>query len=206
MSEHDPNAINRLIIGFTDLQERWESDPDNFDWSQLQALSREGAQAYNEGAGPSFHALAIDGAPHTEFHERFLAYSLQGGFDPFKLSRYGSGTGEIPVIDHASLAEASFSSPSAARMRATLMEIARARFAPLTQASGGTRKLYDAGLSRQVEACAESIPLDLLAEIEPELTKRHPGEPKAQAVAVDPVEGYLSAAEMIVDGNLKPYG
>ncbi|MGE5622955.1 MAG: hypothetical protein ACM3WS_07370, partial [Bacillota bacterium] len=101
MTRHDPDEINRLIGEFTDLQEEWEKDPDAFDWSRLQALAYKGAHAYNEGYGPSFHALALDGVRHTEFHERLLTHLLHAGFDPFKLARTGSETAEIPVIDHA---------------------------------------------------------------------------------------------------------
>jgi hypothetical protein len=204
MSEHDPNQINRLIGKFTDLQELWESAPEAFDWALLQALAREGAHAYNEGAGPSFHALAIDGALHSRFHERFLAYLLQEGFDPFKLSRAGTGTAEIPVIDHASLAEEARSNPSSERMRAALMEVARARFTPVVQEIQQGKPNSSPWLYRVVEACAESIPVDLLEEIAPELVKPHHGEVKLESV--DPIEGYLSAAEIIVDSNSKPYG
>jgi hypothetical protein len=204
MSQYDPNEINRLIGEFVDLQERWESDPGTFDWAPLLALARKGALAYNEGAGPSFHALALDGAQHSEFHERFLTYSLQAGFDPFKLARAGSGTAEIPVIDHASLAEAALSNPSSARMRASLMEVARPKFESLAQEIQRGKPKSSLWLFRVAEACAESIPLDLLEQIAPELAKPHHGEVKGQAV--DPIEGYLSDAEMIVDSNSKPYG
>lgn len=204
MSEHDPNEINRLVGEFMDLQERWECDPNTFDWAPLQALAQKGAHAYNEEAGPSFHALALDGAQHSEFHERFLGYSLQADFDPFKLARAGSGTEEIPVIDHASLAEAALSNPSSSRMRASLMEVARVRFEPLAQEIERGKPKSSLWLYRVAEACAESIPLDLLERIEPELAKAHHGEVKGQAV--DPVEGYLSTAEVIVDSNSKPYG
>jgi hypothetical protein len=204
MSDHDPNEINRLIGRFTDLQEEWESDPDRFDWALLEALARRGAHAYNEGAGPSFHALALDGALHSEFHERFLACSLRAGFDPFKLSRAGTGTPEIPVIDHASLADEALSNPSSVRMRATLMELARARFAPLADEIQRGKASYSPWLFRVVEACAESMPIDLLERIMPELARPHHGQAKRQTV--DPVEGYLSDAEVIVDINSKPYG
>lgn len=204
MSQHDPYEINRLIGEFADQQERWESDPDGFDWTLLQALSRKGAHAYNEGAGPSFHALALDGVQHAEFHERFLAYSLQAGFDPFRLARTGDATAEIPVIDHASLAEAALSNPSSARMRASLMELARRNFEPLAQEIQTGKADSSHWLFRVVEACAESVPLDLLEQVAPELARSHPGEAKRQAV--DPVEGYLSSAEVIVDNSSKPYG
>jgi hypothetical protein len=203
MSQQDVDQINRLIGRFMDLQEQWECAPAAFDWSALQVVARDGALAYNEGAGPSFHALALDGVQHGELHERFLAYSLEAGFDPFKLARAGSGTTEIPVIDHAGLAEAALSNASSSRMRASLMEIARARFAPLAQEiqSGKTPAPW---LFRVVEACAESIPLDLLEQIAPELARPHHGQVKKQSV--DPVEGYLSAAELIVESGTKPYG
>jgi hypothetical protein len=204
MSEHDPNEINRLIGRFTDLHEQWQSNPDAFDWGLLQTLARQGAHAYNEGSGPSFHALALDGAQHSEFHERFLAFSLQAGFDPFKLSRAGTGTPEIPVIDHASLAEETRSNPSSARMRAALMELARARFAPLAQEIQSGKPSASSWWYRVVEACVESIPVDLLEEIAPELVKPHHGEVRKQSV--DPVEGYLSIAEVIVDSKNYPYG
>jgi hypothetical protein len=204
MSQRDPNEINRLIGQFTDLQEQWESDPKDVDWTQLQALARKGAYAYNEDSGPSFHALALDGVEHSEFHERFLAYSLEAGFDPFKLTRVGTGTAEIPVIDHASLAEAALFNASSARMRAALMEVARTRFEPLMQEIQDNKSNMSDRLFHVITACAESIPLDLLEKIAPELAKPHHGEAKGQTV--DPVEGYLSTAEVLVDSNSKPYG
>jgi hypothetical protein len=202
MSQHDPNEINRLIVRFTDLQERWENEPAGFDWDLLQALAQEGAHAYNEGSGPSFHALALDGTQHQEFHERFLAYSLQAGFDPFMLSRVSSRGEEIAVIDHACMAEAALWNTSSARMRAALMDIARARFEPLAQQMQGGKP--DARLLRVIEACCESIPLDLLEQIAPELARRHHEIERQQNV--DPIEGYLSFAEKTVDINSKPYG
>lgn len=202
MHPHDPDEINRLIGEFVDLQEQWESDPDAFDWKRLQALAEKGARAYNEGSGPSFHALALDGVQHSEFHERFLGYSLHAGFAPFRLARPGTGVAPIPVIDHASLAEAALSNASSARMHASLMELARARFTPLARdAQSGT---LSAESFRVIEACAESIPLDLLEQIAPELAKPHRGEGRQQTV--DPVEGYLSTAEMIVENRSRPYG
>jgi hypothetical protein len=204
MSAHDPNEINRLIGRFTDLQEAWERDPGAFDWAQLQELAREGAHAYNEAAGPSFHALALDGARHSEFHLRFLEYSLQAGFDPFKLSRAGTGMPEVPVIDHASLAEEALSNPSSVRMRAMLMDVARTKFTPLADEIEKGKASSSPWLLRTVEVCAESIPVDLLERIVPELAKPHRGQVRRDSV--DPVEGYLSDAEVIVDINSKPYG
>ncbi|MDB5730036.1 MAG: hypothetical protein JWQ00_3241 [Noviherbaspirillum sp.] len=205
MSPYDPNEINRLIGEFTDLQDAWQNDPAAFDWTPLVALARRGATAYNEGYGPSLHALAIDGALHTEFHERFLSESLRAGFDPFKLARVGSGTAEVPVIDHASLAEEADSNPSSERMRAALMEVARARFGPLVQEYGeDRRKLGETPLYRTVEACAESIPLDILDIIAPELARLHHTAPKPGQV--NPAEGYLSGAEMAVDRFSKTLG
>jgi hypothetical protein len=88
-------------------------------------------------------------------------------------------------------------------MRATLMEIARARFEPMARdiRSGS---LNPSSILHVVEACAESIPLDLLEQIAPELARQHHGE--AKSGTVDPVEGYLSTAEFIVDRNSQPYG
>lgn len=204
MNEHDPDRINRLIGKFSDLQEQWEEDPDAFDWAELQALARDGAQAYNEGAGPSFHALALDGVEHGEFHERFLAYSVESEFDPFKLSRAGNAAAEIPVVDHADLMESASYNPSSARMRASLMELARARFESIAkEAQGGSADA--AAALRIVEACAESIPNDILEKFAPELVRSHEGE-EVKDKTVDPVEGYLSSAEAIVDRNTLPYG
>lgn len=203
MRPRDPDEINRLIGEFTDLQEEWENDPEAFEWSRLQELAEESAQAYNEGSGPSFHALAIDGVPHGTFHERFLAYAVKGGFDPFKLVSPGSAATAIPVIDHASLAEAAMSNPVSARMRAFLMELAQARFAPLAQ-QVQEGKLDASRWFPVIEACVESMPYDLLAEIAPELAKSHHGNTRRQAV--DPVEGYLSIAEVIAEFGSRPYG
>ncbi len=203
MSRNDPDEINRLIGEFVDLQEAWEREPAAFDWAPLRALARRGAHAYNEDAGPSFHALAIDAVAHGEFHERFLAYSLEADFDPFKLARPGSGAAAIPVIDHAALAEATLANPSSARMRAALMEVARTRFTPLARdAQGGRHLPHD--MFDLIEACAESIPLDLLEQIAPELAKEHHGDVKRQSV--DPTEAYLSSAEFLLDANIRTHG
>lgn len=204
MIPHDPDEINRLIGAFTDLQEHWENDPDAFDWSRLEALARAGAHAYNECCGPSFHALALDGIQHGEFHERFLAYSLNADFDPFKLSKAGNTAEEIPVIDHASLADSALWNPSSARMHASLMELARQRFAPLADEIRRSNPPSSHPLFMTVEACAESLPVDLLERISPELAREHHGETRKQSV--DPIEGYLSAAEVVVESNTKPYG
>ncbi len=204
MRRHDPDEINRLIGEFMDLQERWENDPDTFDWSRLRTLARNGAHAYNEDAGPAFHALALDGVPHSEFHERFLADSLHAGFDPFKLASPGTEVAAVPVIDHANLAEAALSNPSSSRMRASLMELARARFTPLTQETQAGKPIFSTPWYTIVEACAESFPLDLLTQLAPELAKPHRRDIRRQAV--DPTEGYLSSAEVIVETSNRPYG
>lgn len=203
MNEDNPDLVNQLIGEFSDLQEIWEGHPESFDWGRLESLARQGAHAYNEGFGPTFHALALDGVEHGEFHERFLAYLLQAGFDPFKLALPGTGVAPVPAIDHASLAESAFSNPSSARMRAALMEIARERFAPLAEEAGRSGKIPPDAYE-VVEACAESIPLDLLERIAPELARPHHGEVRRQSV--DPVEGYLTSAEVIVESSHAPYG
>ncbi|HYD62783.1 MAG TPA: hypothetical protein VEC35_20685 [Noviherbaspirillum sp.] len=203
MSEDDPDLVNRLICEFSDLQEIWESRPETFDWAPLQELARRGAHAYNEGRGPSFHALALDGVDHREFHERFLLYLLQAGFDPFRLARPGTGVAHVPVIDHSSLAESAFSNPWSARMRAILMEIASARFAPLAEEASKSGRISDEAYEL-VDACAESIPLDMLERIAPELARSHPGETRQEDI--NPVEGYLSPAEVIIESGHAPYG
>jgi hypothetical protein len=202
MSQNGAIEINGLISEFMDLQEQWARDPSAFDWKTLQALAQKGASAYNEGNGPSFHMLALDGVRHSEFHERFLAYSLEAGFDPFKLARAGSGNVLIPVLGHSGLAEAANMNPSSAQMRASLMEIAQKRFGPLAQEGGeGTQ---DPNLIRTIEACAESIPLDLLAKFVPELAKSHTWATGRDSL--EAVEGMLSDAELIADNISKPYG
>jgi hypothetical protein len=129
---------------------------------------------------------------------------MRAGFDPFKLSRPGSVGAEVPVIDHADLADAAEFNPSSARMRAMLMEFARARFALLAEDFRCGRRTSASWQFRVVEACAESIPRDLLENIAPELVRPHHGEVREQKV--DPVEGYLSIAEVIIDSNTLPYG
>lgn len=203
MSRTDPDAINRLICRFTDLQERWAHEPDRFDWELLRALARDGAQAYNEGAGRSFHALALDGTQHTVFHERFLDASLEAGFDPFKLVHPGSGAAPQPVIDHADLAEEAQDNSSAARMRAALMDMARARFEPVVQEMEDAQGDPPDWLLETASTCGESFPADLLQRISPELANG------AHSVggkhSVNPLEGYLTAVEVIVDQR-QPYG
>jgi hypothetical protein len=204
MSRHDPDEINRLIGRFSDLQEQWESAPQAFDWTVLQALARESALAYNEGAGPSFHSLALDGVRHTEFHERYLAYSLEAGFDPFKIIRAGPEGPEIPVIDHASLAEEAMTNPESARMRASLIDLARAKFGPLVQEGRSGEPDPSDPLYQVAEVCGESMPGDLLEKIAPELARSHREKERRQMG--NPVEGYLSNAELSVDDRFGPYG
>jgi hypothetical protein len=203
MSQNDPDAVNRLIGKFSDLQEIWESNPETFDWPALEALAQNGAQEYNEGAGPSFQALALDAVEHTEFHERFLAFLLKAGFDPFRLARPGTGAAPVPVIDHADLADNADSNPSSARMRAALMELARVRFGPLADEARSKGRI-SSDMYPVIEACAESIPLDLLEAIAPDLATSHHGESDRRSV--NPVEGYLSSAEATVESGHAPYG
>ncbi|HYD82376.1 MAG TPA: hypothetical protein VEC06_21440 [Paucimonas sp.] len=210
--ERDPHEINRLIGEFMELLEKWQHDPGAFDWGALRTLAHRGAAAYNDGGGPSFHALALDGVEHGEFHERFLEYSLEAGFDPFKLSRLGSASAELPVIDHAGLADAARVNPSSARMRAALMELARARFGTLAE-RGETQGESDpsgatAALRRTAIACSESLPSDLLEGIAPDLAAAAADSQRRRTAtaAVDPVEAYLTTAEARVDRSSKPYG
>jgi len=202
MSERDPDAINRLIGEFIDLHEAWERGADTFDWKRLESLAREGAHAYNEAAGPSFHALALDGVLHDAFHERFLEYSLHAGFDPFKLVQPGNDAAAIPVIDHDDLAEAALSNASSARMHDRLLALAHERFEPLVAA------LRDGGelapeMFKNIEACAESIPPELLRQLAPQLLSRHIA-PRRQRT--DQAEGYLSTAEARVENSRRPHG
>jgi hypothetical protein len=113
--------------------------------------------------------LALDGVPHGEFHERFLNYSLEAGFDPFKLVKTGNGNTMTPVLSHSSLAEAARGNPFSARMQATLMALARVRFGETGQ---DINRITDANWLRTIEAAAESIPLDVLQRIAPELANR----------------------------------
>ncbi|MFC7514825.1 hypothetical protein ACFQUU_07405 [Herbaspirillum sp. GCM10030257] len=204
MSQHSPDGINRLVGDFMDLQEQWENDRENFDWRVLQELAQRSVHAYNEGAGPSFQALALDGMRHNEFHERFLSYLLQAGFDPFHLSSAGSGAAEIPVIDHASLAEAAESNPFSARMRSMLMDLARKHFEPLARDVESGMQASAAPLFPAAKACAESIPEDLMQRIAPELVAQVGAMPSRQQI--NPTEGYLSAAEVETDNSRRPYG
>jgi hypothetical protein len=204
MAQHDPDEINRLVWHLTDLQETWENQREAFDWAALEALAQTGAHAYNEGAGPSFHSLALDAVEHREFHERFLGYLLQAGFDPFKLSFNGAGVEALPVIDHADLAQAATWNPVSERMRATLMELARARFEPLAKEVESGKEAAAQPMFATVEACAESIPEDLMRRIAPELVRPHRGTIRKKSV--NPVEGYLSTAEVEVEGSRTPVG
>lgn len=108
--------INALIGEFLDLQEQWAEAPDAFDWQPLQDLAARGANAYNEGAGPSFHMLVLDGVEHAEFHARFLEYSLAAGFDPRKEVYGDEGHQHMQVLDLESLDRAAAGNPYSFRM------------------------------------------------------------------------------------------
>jgi hypothetical protein len=195
--------ITELIMRFTQLQEQWQSDPNAFEWSKLDALAREGASAYNDQAGPAFHALALDGVLHSEFHERFLGYALEAGFDPFKVEKGASDDAWFPVIDHQTLEAAARSNPVSARMHERLKEIAKLRFEPLAKDIEQGADKFSHPMFRAAEACAESIPAELLARIAPELVRHSTatfgsGRP-------DTEESFLSTAEQIIDSRT-PYG
>lgn len=154
--------INVLVGRFLDLQEEWENNPAAFDWSALQALAQEGAHAYNEGAGLSFHMLTLDGVEHGEFHERFLNDSLAAGFDPFKLVNTGSSSAHLPVFNHAGLAEAADANAASKRMRAALMQLASDRFtATVEQIERNEDSANAASDQASIVACSDSVPPEL---------------------------------------------
>lgn len=125
MNTQTTDDINPLLWQFQDLQASWEVFPEKFDWTALRALAVAASHAYNEGSGSSFHILALDGVPHGEFHLRFLEYSLEAGFDPFKLVQAGAGGQRLaPVFGHESLAEAARHNPWSASMQERLRQAA----------------------------------------------------------------------------------
>ena len=151
---------NILIGRFMNLQESWEDNPDRTDWAAVDAVARDGAAAYNDGSGHSFHYLMLDGVPHTSFHERFLKSSLDAGFDPFRLTSIGEGAPPTPVLDHDALAEAAKDNASSAAMQEMIRQFARKRFD-----SGNWAALPADQRQRILETGADSIPADLLDEL-----------------------------------------
>ncbi|HEY4316703.1 MAG TPA: hypothetical protein VGN04_03790 [Herbaspirillum sp.] len=149
--------INKLVGDFIYLQEQWEDNPSAFPWDELEALAKAGALAYNEGSGPSFHILALDGLEHGEFHEKFLAFSLLAGFDPFKIVHMGADARPATVINHDGLAECSECNEYSARMRTMLVEAARRRFGPGVV----TQFKTPAENAAAMILCSASIPPDL---------------------------------------------
>jgi len=154
-----PNDINQLVGQYLDLQEQWQDSPETFNWEGLRAVASAGANFYNEGNGPSFQILAIDGMEHGEFHLRFLEDSLRAGFEPFKLVQLGSGRGVAPVFSHESLAYAALQNPWSARMQACLYNVARTRFG-LNEVDGINARGSD--FARVIEFCRDSIPPDVI--------------------------------------------
>jgi len=161
MNMPKPNEINQLIGRFLELQEQWEDAPDHFHWDALKALAAAGANAYNEGNGPSFQILTIDGMRHGEFHAKFLEYSLQAGFDPFKLVPSASGRGVVAVFGHEALAAAAQDNPCSARMLASLHSLARRRFEAELMSPTYSR----ADLERTLLYCRDSIPTDVFEKL-----------------------------------------
>ncbi|TFV90148.1 hypothetical protein E4K72_21190 [Oxalobacteraceae bacterium OM1] len=151
--------INRLVGEFMDLYQEWNEAPSRFDWERMKSLAAEGAQAYNEGRGPSFHILAFDGYPLDELHERFLDYLLDAGFDPFETVPTADSANYIAVFNHDGLADAARSHPAASRMMLRLRSMARHR---LLHADAAERQ-------RIVLLCQESIPADVVEEMAPAL-------------------------------------
>jgi hypothetical protein len=155
-----PNDTNMLIGRFMDLQEGWEDNPEQTDWAAVDALAKDGAHAYNDGAGLSFHLLMLEGICHTPFHERFIKTSIDEGFDPFTLTMSGQGALANPVINHENLAEAAQENSSSAAMQETIRQFARKRFD-----ATGWASLSAEQRQRVLATCADSIPEDLLAEL-----------------------------------------
>jgi hypothetical protein len=201
MNQHDGIDINWLLGEFFALEEEWKEDPLAFTWDKLRTLAWTGARAYNEGRGPSFHALAIDGMIHNEFHYRFLLYSIEAGFDPFKLTCAGTGPSSS-VISHDDLAEASLANPWSARMRELLFEEASKRF-PLQDVENAPEDVVGEAGIRTIEACAPSIPVALLERVSPELVSYHPR--KADGHKINAVEAYLSVAEVAAEDSKSPW-
>lgn len=170
MSHGKNISINELVGEIYDLQEQWEDDPVTFNWEKLKETARKGAHAYNEGAGPSFHALVLDGVCHTEFHDRFLRYSIEAGFDPFMLVRTGSGNNASPVISHESLMQASRMNKISDGMRTALVDIAR-RFSRLKNDINNGSDPGSAHLLAVIQACSDSFPLEMLKDAAEELAK-----------------------------------
>ena len=162
MNTQQTKSINQLVGQFLDLQEQWQDAPESVDWAQLKALALAGADFYNEGRGLSFHIVALDGMAHGEFHLRFLEYSLEAGFDPFKLVRPGSGQTMVPVFAHESLADAAKLNPWSARMQALLRNAARKRFGAIDV---DNTRVSSLGIAQIIEACRDSIPADLFEKL-----------------------------------------
>ncbi|HZW13669.1 MAG TPA: hypothetical protein VFF81_10825 [Noviherbaspirillum sp.] len=199
MDQQDDIEINSLTGEFLAGAEEWEGDPRAFSWDRLRLLAQKAAHAYNEGRGPSFHALALDGVAHNEYHFRFLQYSLQAGFDPFRLASSGTGSLPGPVINHEDLAEASLANPWSEQMRNLLFEEARRRFPQLTTADGAAGRVTEDEL-RIIGACAASIPRELLERVSADLLSAHPKRTSKQKV--NATEGYLSPAEVAAESGV----
>lgn len=203
MSQSHTADVNALVTRFTDLQEQWEREPDHFQWDALQELARAGAHAYNDGAGPSFHALVLDGVPHSEFHENFVRFSMEAGFDPFRVGSAGASQNAMrALLDHAALAQAAAGNPASARLHAMFLEHAQQRYAPMVEQVRGGNADVAAQLRPVFTASAESIPRELLAAVVPELARSHDGGTRGQFPGE---EGYLSAPESIID-SARPHG
>ena len=162
MSTQKYSDINQLLGRFFDLQDQWTESPEHFDWEALKVLAAAGADFYNEGNGLSFQILATDGIDHGEFHLRFLEYSLEAGFDPFKLVRRGSGDAVAPAFAHESLADAAERNPWSARMQARLREAARERFG---SSERGSARGFGSDLALTVAYCRDSIPDDIAEKL-----------------------------------------
>src|SRR5471030_1859255 len=161
MTMQKPNEINQLIGQFLELQEQWEDDAVRFNWDALKSLAAAGATAYNEGNGPSFQILAIDGMHHGEFHARFLDYSLEAGFDHYQLVPAASGRGVVAVFGHESLAQSAQDNPCSARMLETIQRVARRRFDTEFVPSAYTK----AELEETLRHCRDSMPKDVAEKL-----------------------------------------
>lgn len=161
MNMQPPNDINRLMGLFLDLQEQWEDVPENFNWEALRKLAVEGAHAYNEGFGHSFQILGIDAMQHGEFHSRFLDFSLDAGFDPFKLVSASSGRGVVGVFGHEALAAAAPQNIWSAKMHTRLQNLARTR---LDMGFEATAHPND-DINQIIAICGASIPPDVLLKL-----------------------------------------
>lgn len=128
--------VEPLLIEWRELKDAWERSPAGADWQRLRLLAERSAVIRERGSGETLARKAMSLEEPDVFHEKFLEYLIEAGFDPFDAEGQPGGA----PLDHGLLlSQSSQGNESSRRMKARCDQLARVKFAPLTRGAVGRR-------------------------------------------------------------------